>query len=222
VDFHRDLSPGEMLGQVFTINRDAGEKVNNVVVMGVGEPFDNYDSCISFIRLLHENPEASIGYRKVTISTCGLIPGIEKLAAEGLKAGLSVSLHAPDDRTRSSLMPINNRYPVGELLKACDMYAKSSGRRVTFEYAMINGVNDSERQARELALKLRGMLCHVNIIPINAVAGRGHRPPDKEKIARFEGVLRKGGVNATVRRVLGADIDAACGQLRSVNIQTAE
>ncbi|MCL2164272.1 MAG: 23S rRNA (adenine(2503)-C(2))-methyltransferase RlmN [Oscillospiraceae bacterium] len=224
-DYLRNLSCGEMLGQVFAINRDIrdigeAEKVNHVVVMGIGEPFDNYDNCLKFLKLLHDNPETGIGYRKMTVSTCGVVPGIETLADEGLQIGLSVSLHAPDDKTRGTLMPINKKYRVRQLIEACGLYAKKTGRRVTFEYALIDGVNDSEWHAAELVRKLKGMLCHVNLLPVNSIEGFGHKPPERIKIDRFEAILRGGGINATVRRVLGADIKAACGQLRKSQLES--
>ena len=191
-----------------------GRQISNIVVMGIGEPFDNYSNCLGFIKLLHENPEIGIGYRKVTISTCGVLPGIERLADEGLPIGLSVSLNAPNDEIRNTLMPVNKKYCIDELLDVCSIYTKKTGRRVTFEYAMIDGVNDKDVHAREIAVKLRKILCHVNLIPINRVEGSGFRPSDRTRIDRFEGILRNGGVNVTVRRVLGTDIMAACGQLR--------
>ena len=220
--FSRGLSCGEMLGQVLAMNRDLGERIGNVVVMGIGEPFDNYDNCLKFARLLHENPEAGIGYRKVTVSTCGVVPGIYRLAGEGLPIGLSVSLNAPNDEVRDIIMPINRKHRIKELLEACNTYICKTGRRVTFEYAMISGVNDHDAHAREVAAKLKNMLCHVNLIPVNRVEGSGFMPSSRLQISRFEGILQSGGVNATIRRTLGADIGAACGQLRKMSIQGYE
>ena len=221
--FSRDLSCGEMLGQVTAISRDiSSQVVDNIVIMGVGEPFNNYDNCLKFIRLLHDNPEIGISYRKVTISTCGLIPGIERLMVEGAPINLSISLHASNDRVRSALMPINKKYNINKLIEASRLYTKATGRRVTFEYAMISGVNDSEAFASELAAKLAGMLCHVNLIPVNAIEGSPYKPSDRTTIDRFENRLRRSGVNVTVRRALGGDVSGACGQLRSSGLADDE
>jgi 23S rRNA (adenine2503-C2)-methyltransferase len=213
--FSRSLSPGEMLGQVAAIGRAAGVPVGHVVVMGIGEPFDNYDSTLKFAALLHEHGELGIGYRKLTISTCGHLPGIRRLAGEGLPIGLSVSLHAPNDAIRSSLMPINRKYSIDKLIEGCKIYTYATKRRITFEYALIGGKNDSPGNARELAGRLRGMLCHVNLIPVNRTERSGFEPPPGNAVAAFVGALRRGGIEATVRRELGADVMAACGQLRN-------
>jgi len=209
------LTAGEMFGQVAAIARHGGEPIGNVVVMGVGEPFDNFENTMKFARLLHEHPETGIGYRRVTVSTCGLVPGIAALAESGLPIGLSVSLHAPDDATRGRLMPVNAKYSIDKLLAGCKMYIDRSKRRVTFEYALIDGVNDSPAQAAALCRLLRGMLCHVNLIAANPVEGAGFAPSGAARARAFAGALERGGVNATVRRGLGQDIRAACGQLRN-------
>ena len=213
--FARNLSAGEMFGQICAVQVQTGKKVGHVVLMGVGEPFDNYDQCLRFIRLLHENSETSIGYRKVTISTSGIVPGILRLADEGLPIGLSVSLHAPNDQIRNRLMPVSKKYSIDKLLEGCKIYTQTGKRRITFEYAMIHEINDQPAHAVELAKRLRGMLCHVNLIPVNSVAGTEFKPSERAAIAEFEGILKKRGIEVTVRRELGSDIDAACGQLRS-------
>lgn len=213
--FSRSLSPGEMLGQVAAIGRASGAPVSRVVVMGIGEPFDNYDSTLKFAALLHEHGEIGIGYRKLTISTCGHLPGIRRLAGEGLPIGLSVSLHAPNDAIRSSLMPINRKYSIDKLIEGCKIYTYATKRRITFEYALIGGVNDSPGSARELAGRLRGMLCHVNLIPVNRTERSAFAPPPGSVVSAFADALRRGGIEATVRRELGADVMAACGQLRN-------
>jgi len=210
----RGLSAGEILGQVTAIAKLRG-RVSSVVVMGVGEPFNNYENTLKFIRLLHEHRETNIGYRKVTISTCGILPGILRLAGEGLPIGLSVSLHASDDRTRSRLMPVNDAYSIDKLIEACKIYTDKTNRRVTFEYALIKDVNDAPDDAYGLLRKIRGMLCHINLIPVNVTEGSGFRPPSREHIAKFGEILKNGGTQVTARRELGTDVNAACGQLRN-------
>jgi len=211
--FARDLTPGEMYGQVILAGQIG--RIGNVVVMGVGEPFNNYDNTLKFIRLLHEHPETGIGYRKVAISTCGILPGILRLAEEGLPIGLSVSLHAPRDTVRSSLMPVNHSFSIDKLLEACKIYTCKTKRRVTFEYALIEGINDAPDDAFELLRRVRGMLCHINLIPVNNTGDSSFKPSSKEGIKRFAGILENGGAQVTVRRRLGSDIMAACGQLRN-------
>ncbi|MDR3121714.1 MAG: 23S rRNA (adenine(2503)-C(2))-methyltransferase RlmN [Clostridiales bacterium] len=213
--FARSLSPGEMFGQVAAVSRREKKSVGHVVVMGIGEPFDNYDGTLKFVRLLHEHEETNIGYRKVTISTSGILPGILRLSEEGLPIGLSVSLHASNDAVRERLMPVNRKYSIDKLLEGCKIYTDRTKRRVTFEYALIAGVNDAPGDARELARRLRHMLCHVNLIPVNRTEDSGFRPSPKERVRRFAELLSGGGVQTTVRRELGSDIAAACGQLRN-------
>ncbi|MCL6635982.1 MAG: 23S rRNA (adenine(2503)-C(2))-methyltransferase RlmN, partial [Peptococcaceae bacterium] len=210
----RNLSPGEIYDQVLSIQRDLGERVSHVVIMGSGEPLDNYRATLAFIRNIGAPYGLHIGYRHITVSTCGLVPQIRALAEEKLPVTLAVSLHAPNDPLRDTLVPLNRRYPLNELLAACRRYIEAAGRRVTFEYALIAGVNDSPEQAGELGRLLKGMLCHVNLIPANEVLERGVKPSPPKQVEQFKKVLEKMGVNATVRRELGADIDAACGQLR--------
>jgi len=215
----RNLLPSEMLAQAVKISQDAGERVSNIVVMGTGEPFDNYGNTLKFLRLANDRSGLNIGMRHMTVSTCGMCDGIRAFAEEGLQAGLSVSLHAPDDGLRSSLMPVNKKWKIADVMSACEYYVKKTGRRVTFEYALIDGVNDSPEQAERLAKLLSGKLCHVNLIPVNP-AGTGHKAPAAVKTDRFCDILNNAGITATKRRPLGAGEEAACGQLRSREIQT--
>lgn len=210
----RDLTAGEMLGQILTAQNDLGEKISNVVLMGTGEPLDNLDNVIKFLNLLREPDGINIGMRHITISTCGLVPEIHKLADLNYQITLAISLHAPNDEVRKTIMPIAYKYSFLELLDACKYYINKTGRRITFEYTLIDGVNDKIEHAKELANKLKGMLCHVNLIPVNAVTERNLKRSTQEKILEFKKVLDKNGIDTTIRRELGSDIDAACGQLR--------
>ncbi len=210
----RNLSAAEMLSQIEAAQRDRGIRVSSVVLMGMGEPLDNYDQVLSFLKTLARPGGVNIGMRHVSLSTCGLVDGIYRLMEERLQLTLSVSLHAPNNEIRSRLMPINRRYPVEELLKACREYVRVTGRRISFEYAMIDGVNDTDACALELAARLKGMLCHVNLIPANEVRGKDHRRSSQARLRRFQQILEQQGINVTVRRTLGADISASCGQLR--------
>jgi 23S rRNA (adenine2503-C2)-methyltransferase len=212
--FTRDLTSGEMLAQIQTAQRDIGEPVSHAVLMGMGEPLDNYGNTVKFLALASHPAGLNIGRRKISISTCGLVPQIDRLAGEHLGVTLSVSLHAPDDALRDRLMPVNKAYPVGALLAACGRYAKATGRRVSFEYALFRDVNDSPAHAEELAGRLKGMLCHVNLIPANPVPALGFHRSKPERVRAFREVLERAGLAVTVRRSLGGDIDAACGQLR--------
>jgi len=212
--FARDLLPGEMLAQVQAAQNDLGDKISHVVLMGMGEPLDNYDNTVKFLRLASHPEGLHIGQRKISISTCGLVPRMDQLADERLGVTLSVSLHAPNDELRDQLMPVNKAYPISALLAACGRYAKATGRRVSFEYALLRGVNDSPAHAKALAGRLRGMLCHVNLIPANPVPELGFHRSKPEQVRAFQGVLEQSGLAVTVRRSLGGDIDAACGQLR--------
>ncbi|HWQ77321.1 MAG TPA: 23S rRNA (adenine(2503)-C(2))-methyltransferase RlmN [Anaerovoracaceae bacterium] len=214
----RNLTAGEMTDQILSIEKDTGEKIGNVVVMGTGEPLDNYENLSAFIRNIHEKDGLNIGMRNITVSTCGLIPKIAELAKDFPQVNLAVSLHAPNDVIRNRLMPIARNYSMDELLDACKKHIAATGRRVTFEYALINGVNDSDGNAEELAKRLRGVNCHVNLIPMNQVAETGYAGTDKAGVERFRGLLEKRGIQVTVRRELGSDIDAACGQLRLLKI----
>ncbi len=210
----RDLAPSEMLDQVLFSQIDSGKKISNIVLMGIGEPLDNYDSVMKFLRIVNHPSGMNIGMRHISLSTCGIIENIDKLADNNLQLTLSVSLHAPDDETRSALMPINRKYSVSMLFDACRRYFKKTGRRISFEYAMVGGVNDTDSHAAMLADRLSGTGSHVNLIPLNAVRERSLSASSPERIKAFVKVLRDRGVNVTVRRRLGSDIDASCGQLR--------
>lgn len=211
----RNLLPGEMLGQISAARRDSGRKISNVVLMGMGEPLDNFENVARFLTLTGLPGEDQIGARHISLSTCGIVPGIYRLMELRSQITLSVSLHAPNDEIRSKMMPVNKRWGVDTLLAACRDYTKATGRRVTFEYALVKAVNDSTACALELAGKLSGMLCHVNLIPVNPVQETGFASPQQPDIRRFEETLRKRGISVTVRRTLGSDISASCGQLRS-------
>ena len=214
----RNLTAGEMLAQAMKsqeiVNKD-GQRINNIVIMGSGEPLLNYDNVLGFIRLVHEKYCMDIGYRNITVSTSGIIPMMEKLAAEDLPITLSVSLHAPEDELRSRLMPINKKYPLADVIKAADNYAKITKRRITYEYVLIDGINDNLLQAEQLAKLLAHKLANVNLIPINPVQERNFRRPSQKYIRAFLDFLQKHHINATIRKEMGTDIDAACGQLRN-------
>ena len=212
--FIRNLSAAEMVAQIEAAQQDTGVRVSSIVLMGMGEPLDDYDQVVRFLHLLGEEGGVHIGMRHISLSTCGVVPGIYRLMEEKIPLTLSISLHAPNDQIRSRSMPVNNRWPMEELLKACRDYIKATGRRISFEYAMIDGVNDSDACAEELADRLRGMLCHVNLIPVNAVEGKQQQRSSRDRIRAFMAVLEKKGINVTVRRTLGSDINASCGQLR--------
>jgi 23S rRNA (adenine2503-C2)-methyltransferase len=219
--FRRNLLPSEILQQIYTAQRDSGRKISGVVLMGIGEPLDNYDNVVQFLRLLSDPEGFGMSLRHVSVSTCGLVPKIYELAELGLGITLSVSLHAPDDESRSAIMPVNDRYGVSELMDACHFYFKKTGRRISFEYALINGHNDTKADAEKLARLLGGFVCHVNIIPVNKIKERGYTS-DRKSAQRFRKYLEDFGINATVRRTLGADIEAACGQLRREYEETSE
>lgn len=217
--FIRNLSAAEILSQVHAAQNDMDIKVSHIVLMGMGEPMDNYDNVIRFLKLVNNDDGLNIGMRNISLSTCGIIPGIKKLQDENLQLTLSVSLHAPNDSVRSKLMPVNKKYPVDDLLSACREYADETSRRISYEYAMFGGVNDSDECAAELAEKLKGTLAHINLIPANDVTESGLKSSTPERIKRFCEILEKAGRNVTVRRSLGGDIDASCGQLRSKHIK---
>ncbi len=220
--FVRNLLPAEMMAQIEAAQADRGVRVSSLVLMGMGEPLDNYDNVMRFLHMLSEPDGVHIGMRHVSLSTCGLVDKIYRLMEEELQLTLSVSLHAPNDEIRSRTMPVNRRWPVEELLKACREYAEKTGRRISFEYAMIDGVNDSDACAAELAARLRGMLCHVNLIPVNEVEGKAQRRSKTERIRAFSEILAARGIPVTVRRTLGSDINASCGQLRREADQKGE
>lgn len=217
--FIRNLSASEILSQVHAAQNDGVIRVSHIVLMGMGEPMDNYDNVILFLKLVNNNDGLNIGMRNISLSTCGVVPGIRKLEDENLQLTLSVSLHAPNDEIRSRLMPINRKYGVDELLGACRHYADSTSRRISYEYAMFGGVNDSDECARELASKLKGTLAHINLIPANDVTESGLKSAAPERIKAFADILEAAGRTVTVRRSLGGDIDASCGQLRSKHIK---
>ena len=211
--FKRDLTSSEILGQIYASERDSGRKISGVVLMGIGEPMDNFDNVVNFLEVLSCRKGFNMSLRHVSVSTCGIVPRIYELAEKKLGITLSISLHASNNKSRSEIMPVNDRYDINELLAACRYYFKVTGRRISFEYALIDGHNDSMEDAKELAELLGGFVCHVNIIPVNKIKERNYHS-DRKSANRFRGYLEKLGINATVRRTLGADIDAACGQLR--------
>lgn len=210
----RRLTPAEMLDQVLFTQIDSGLPISNIVLMGIGEPLDNLENVLTFLELVNDPMGLNIGMRHISLSTCGIVPKILELAEKKLQLTLSVSLHSPDDESRSAIMPVNKVYPVDELLKACRRYFEITGRRVSFEYTMIDGVSDKPEQAQLLAKKLRGMSAHVNMIPLNTVEESGLKTSSRAAILKFQSILESHGVTATVRRTLGSDIDASCGQLR--------
>ena len=211
---YRSLTPGEILNQVIFAGKDIGERISNIVMMGIGEPLDNFDNVVKFLHNVNHPDGVGIGYRHISLSTCGLADKIYRLAEEKLPITLSVSLHAPNDEIRSSIMPVNRAFSIAELMKACRSYIEATTRRISFEYSLISGVNDTPECARELARLLRGMLCHVNLIPVKPVAERGFKKGTRAEIDAFLNTLLSLGINATVRRELGSDISASCGQLR--------
>jgi len=223
----RDLTPGELLGQVIAAGKDLGERISNIVMMGIGEPLDNYDNVLKFLRLVNCEEGICIGYRHISLSTCGLVDRIERLMEEDLPITLSISLHAPDDETRSAIMPINKKYGVDALLEVCRAYFAKTGRRISFEYTLIAGKNDSPENAHKLArvlnAKLRSrtetMPIHVNLIPVNEVSETEFKRSSRDAVAKFAAILESKGIRATVRRKLGADINASCGQLRRESIK---
>lgn len=216
--FTRNLTPSEILGQVIAAGKDTGERVSNIVMMGIGEPLDNFDNVMKFLQLVNSPDGLNIGYRHISLSTCGIVPKIYELAEKKLPLTLSISLHATRQEDREKLMPIAKKYSMDELILACKKYTDGGGKRISFEYTMIEGENDSTEDARRLAKLLSGMLCHVNLIPLNTVDGRDYRKSGRDAIKNFVAILEKSGITATVRRKLGSDIDASCGQLRASKI----
>jgi 23S rRNA (adenine2503-C2)-methyltransferase len=210
----RDLLPSEMLDQIYRIQSLTGERVSNVVVMGTGEPLDNYDNLIRFLRLLTDEKGLNISARNITVSTCGIPDRIRDLAKEDLAITLALSLHAPNNDIRKKLMPVAAKYELSEVLEAFRYYYEETGRRLTFEYSLVDGVNDEEEHAKELCRLIRGLNCHVNLIPVNPIKERNYRKSESKKIQIFKNTLEKNRINVTIRREMGADIDAACGQLR--------
>jgi 23S rRNA (adenine2503-C2)-methyltransferase len=218
----RNLEPSEMLSQIYEIQKISGERVSNVVVMGTGEPFDNYENLLKFIAMLSDEHGLNISQRNITVSTCGIVERILDLAEQQLQITLAISLHAPNDAVRKELMPVANKYSIENIIKACQYYYEKTGRRISFEYSLVEGVNDSESYAKELSNLLRGLNCHVNLIPVNPIKERNFKHSKAEFIQNFKFILEKNKINVTIRREMGSDIDAACGQLRLSYVSNTE
>ena len=216
----RSLLPSEMLDQIYAITLHTGERVSNVVVMGTGEPLDNYDNLLKFLRLLTDENGLHISQRNITVSTCGLVPRMKELADEQLQITLALSLHATTDEKRKKLMPIANKYSIAELMEACAYYFEKTGRRITFEYSLVGGVNDTQEDARELTELISRLNCHVNLIPVNPIKERSFVQSESAAITAFKNKLEKNGINVTIRREMGRDINGACGQLRRSQMAT--
>ena len=214
INFIRSLNSGEIVEQIIAVEQDTGEKISNVVFMGIGEPFDNYDNVVNAIKIINHPKGLNIGARHISISTSGIVPKIYQLAEENIQCTLSISLHATNNEKRSSMMPVNDAYPIEELMKACKDYIKKTNRRISFEYALAKDNNDNLEDAKQLVKLLKGMLCHVNLIPINKIENGKFDKSTNENIMKFRDYLNDHGIVATIRRELGSDIDAACGQLR--------
>ncbi len=213
--WNRNLSPGEILSQIICVQKDLGERISNVVMMGIGEPLDNFENVMKFVELVNAPEGLNIGQRHISISTCGIADKIREMAEKELQITLLISLHAPDDERRSQIMPINNRFNIKEVISACDYYIQKTGRRISFEYTLISGVNDNVEEADKLADLIKGKLCHVNLIPVNKVTETGFDKSSRQRVDAFRVQLEKRGISATVRREMGSDINAACGQLRN-------
>jgi len=218
IKFERNLTPGEIVEQILAVEQDIGDRISNIVFMGIGEPLDNYDNVIKAIRILNNQKGLNIGARHISVSTSGLVPRIYDLANENIQCTLSISLHATTDEKRSSMMPVNNRYNIETLMKACKDYIKITNKRISFEYALAKDNNDNLEDAKQLVKLLKGMLCHVNLIPINKIENGQYSKSTNENIIKFRDYLNDNGIVATIRRELGSDIDAACGQLRRKNL----
>lgn len=218
----RNLTPSEMVGQIYQIQKIIGERVSNVVVMGTGEPLDNYDNFLRFVRLLTDEHGLNISQRNLTVSTCGIVPRIYDLAEEKLQITLALSLHGSTQEKRKKLMPVANKYELSEVLKACDVYFEKTGRRVSYEYSLVHGVNDTDEDAEELIALLHEKNCHLNLIPVNPIKERDFVQPSRKNALNFKNKLEKSGINVTIRREMGADIDGACGQLRRRHMETRQ
>ena len=216
----RNLSASEMLDQIYSIQKLLGERISNIVVMGSGEPMDNYDNIVKFVKIISSDMGLNISQRNITVSTCGIVPKIRALADEGLSITLALSLHAPNDEIRKTIMPVANKYALKDVISACDYYFKKTGRRVSYEYSLVAGVNDNIKEAMNLVKLVNGRNIHINLIPVNPIKERDFKQSDKLKIKAFKDFLEKHKVNATVRREMGRDIDGACGQLRRRFIQS--
>ena len=215
----RNLLPSEMLGEIYQIQKITGERVSNIVVMGTGEPLDNYDNFVKFVRLLSNEKGLHISQRNITISTCGIVPNMKRLAEEDLQITLALSLHGATQEKREVLMPIAKKYQLGEILEACDYYFEKTGRRITFEYSLVHGVNDKDEDAEELIRILQSRNCHLNLIPVNPIKERNYQKPSRKSAENFKNKLEKSGINVTIRREMGSDIDGACGQLRRRHVE---
>ena len=216
----RGLKPSEMIDQIYKIGQDIGERISNVVVMGTGEPMDNYDNLLQFITLLTDENGLNISQRNLTVSTCGIVPRMRQLADEKLSITLALSLHASNQKKRLELMPVANKYDIHDVIDACKYYFAQTGRRVTFEYSLVGGVNDTDEDARELSQLIHGMNCHVNLIPVNPIKERDYVQSERRQIEAFKNKLEKNGINVTIRREMGRDINGACGQLRRSHMAT--
>lgn len=215
----RNLTPSEMLRQIYQIQKITGERVSNIVIMGTGEPLDNYENFVKFIHMISDEHGLHISQRNITASTCGIVPNIHRLAGENLQITLALSLHGSNQEKRRSLMPVANKYDLSEVLEACDAYFAQTGRRITFEYSLVHKVNDTPEDAAELIHILKPRNCHLNLIPVNPIKERSYEKPDKKSAENFKNKLEKSGINVTIRREMGSDIDGACGQLRRKTMQ---
>ena len=217
----RNLTPAEMLEQIYRIQADTGERVSNVVIMGSGEPLDNYENVVQFLRMISDENGLHISERNLTLSTCGLVPNMYRLAEEGLHVTMALSLHAPNDKMRQELMPVANKYHLEEVIGACKYYFQKTGRRITFEYSLVSGVNDSNQAAKELAKLVQSLNCHINLIPVNAIKERNFVQSEKKRIQAFQKLLENNQINVTIRREMGRDINGACGQFRKRYLEQA-
>lgn len=215
----RDMLPSEMLGEIYQIQKISGERVSNIVIMGTGEPLDNYDNFVRFIRLISDENGLNISQRNITVSTCGIVPNMKRLAEEKFQITLALSLHGSTQEKRKTLMPVANKYELSEVLEACDYYFEKTGRRISFEYSLVQGVNDRDEDARELIAILTPRNCHLNLIPVNPIKERDFQRPSRKSAEEFKNKIEKSGVNVTIRRELGSDIDGACGQLRRRHVE---
>lgn len=218
----RNLTAGEMLGQILTMEADLGKRISNIVMMGSGEPLHNFKQMTKFLRIVNDEDGLNIGNRHITVSTCGLVPEIRALADLQIPINLAISLHAPTDELRKKMMPVAQRYSIYDIIESCQYYLKKNNRRITFEYALIQGLNDGEEDARILAYELKGLLCHVNLIPVNQVDETPYKKSHRDRIKTFEGILKRAGIETTLRREMGADIQAACGQLRNRYLESKQ
>ena len=218
----RNLAPSEMLDQIYRIQTISGERVDNIVIMGSGEPMDNFQNVVQFLKLINSDKGLHISARNITVSTCGLVDKIRELADLQLQITLAISLHAPNDELRKTMMPIANKYSIEQIMEACRYYLKQTGRHISFEYSLVKGVNDTQECAEQLSGLLHGMNCHVNLIPVNPIKERDYRQSEKQAIAAFKNKLERNGINVTIRREMGRDIDGACGQLRKSYMESQQ